>query len=34
VRERVALYDGKVDVGSGPSGGVRLAASLPVKDTA
>jgi signal transduction histidine kinase len=34
VRERVALYDGKVDVGPGPSGGVRLAASLPVKDTA
>ncbi len=34
VRERVALYDGKVDVGPGPSGGVRLAASLPVKETA
>lgn len=34
VRERVALYDGRVDVGPGPSGGVRLAASLPVKETA
>lgn len=34
VRERVALYDGTVEVGPGPSGGVRLAASLPVKESA
>lgn len=33
VRERVALYDGTVTIGPGPSGGVRLAASLPVKET-
>ncbi|HEU4515558.1 MAG TPA: sensor histidine kinase [Nocardioidaceae bacterium] len=33
VRERVALYDGTVDIGPGPSGGVRLAASLPVRET-
>jgi signal transduction histidine kinase len=33
VRERVALYDGDVRIGPGPSGGVRLAASLPVRET-
>jgi signal transduction histidine kinase len=33
VRERVALYDGDVKVGLAPSGGVRLAASLPVRET-
>jgi signal transduction histidine kinase len=33
VRERVALYDGTVDIGQGTSGGVRLAASLPVRET-
>ena len=33
VRERVALYDGTVDIEPSPSGGVRLAASLPVKET-
>lgn len=33
VRERVALYDGTVDIETSPSGGVRLAASLPVKET-
>ncbi|HSK27548.1 MAG TPA: sensor histidine kinase [Jiangellales bacterium] len=32
VRERVALYDGTVDVGMGPAGGVRLTASLPVRE--
>jgi len=29
VRERVALYDGTVEVANGPGGGVRLAATLP-----
>jgi signal transduction histidine kinase len=33
VRERVALYDGTVDVGPGTSGGVRLIASLPVSES-
>ncbi len=33
VRERVGLYDGTVDIGPGSSGGVRLAASLPVRET-
>ena len=32
VRERVALYDGTVDIGPGQSGGVRLSASLPVRE--
>ena len=32
VRERVTLYGGTVDVGPGPAGGVRLAASLPVPE--
>ena len=32
VRERVALYDGTLDIGPGSSGGVRLAASLPVRE--
>ena len=32
VRERVALYDGTVDIGPGQSGGVRLSASLPVHE--
>ncbi len=30
VRERVALYDGTVELSRGPAGGVRLAARLPV----
>ncbi len=30
IRERVALYGGTVDLGSSPSGGVRLAVSLPI----
>jgi signal transduction histidine kinase len=29
IRERVALYDGTVDLGDAPGGGVRLAAHLP-----
>jgi signal transduction histidine kinase len=29
VRERVALYDGTVEVSNGPAGGVRLSATLP-----
>ena len=29
VRERVALYDGTVEVANGPDGGVRLVATLP-----
>jgi signal transduction histidine kinase len=33
IRERVALYDGTVDLGSSPAGGVRLSASLPLKET-
>ncbi|HLN75797.1 MAG TPA: sensor histidine kinase [Nocardioidaceae bacterium] len=32
VRERVALYDGTVNLGPGESGGVRLSASLPVHE--
>jgi signal transduction histidine kinase len=32
IRERVALYDGTVDLGASPTGGVRLAASLPLKE--
>jgi signal transduction histidine kinase len=32
VRERVALYGGTVDIGPGETGGVRLAASLPVRE--
>jgi len=31
IRERVALYGGSVDLGSSPSGGVRLAVSLPLE---
>jgi signal transduction histidine kinase len=34
VRERVALYDGTVEIGAGTMGGVRLAASLPLRETA
>ncbi len=34
IRERVALYDGTVSVTPGPSGGLRLAARLPVGGTA
>lgn len=34
VRERVALYDGTVELGVGASGGVRLAASLPLREGA
>ena len=34
IRERVALYDGTVDVGSSPTGGFRLAATLPLKEPA
>ena len=34
IRERVALYDGSVEVTAGPSGGCRLAARLPVGDPA
>ncbi|MGN6578277.1 MAG: sensor histidine kinase [Nocardioides sp.] len=30
IRERVALYDGTVELSRGPAGGVRLAARLPV----
>lgn len=32
VRERVALYDGTFDIGRSATGGVRLTASLPVKE--
>ena len=32
IRERVALYGGSVDLGSSPSGGVRLAVSLPLEE--
>ena len=32
IRERVALYDGTVDVSDTPSGGVLLAASLPLRE--
>jgi len=34
IRERVALYGGSVDLGSSPSGGVRLAVSLPLEEGA
>jgi signal transduction histidine kinase len=30
IRERVALYDGTVDLTAGPTGGTRLVARLPV----
>lgn len=33
VRERVALYDGTVALTEGPAGGVRLVATIPVKET-
>jgi signal transduction histidine kinase len=33
VRERVALYDGRVELGTAASGGVRLTATLPVHET-
>jgi signal transduction histidine kinase len=33
IRERVALYDGTVDLQPSPSGGVRLAVSMPLKET-
>lgn len=33
VRERVALYDGTVALSDGPGGGVRLVATIPVKET-
>jgi signal transduction histidine kinase len=33
VRERVALYDGSVTLGTAASGGVRLEATLPVRET-
>jgi signal transduction histidine kinase len=33
VRERVALYDGTVALTEGPGGGVRLVATIPVKET-
>ena len=33
IRERVALYDGTVDVADVPGGGVRLLATIPVKET-
>ena len=32
VRERVALYDGTVTLSDGPDGGVRLVATIPVKE--
>ncbi len=32
IRERVALYGGTLDLVPDPSGGVRLAASLPLKE--
>jgi signal transduction histidine kinase len=32
VRERAAMYGGSVDIGRGTSGGVRLTASLPVRE--
>jgi signal transduction histidine kinase len=32
VRERVALYDGTVEVADAPGGGVRLRATIPVKE--
>ncbi|MPZ94662.1 MAG: hypothetical protein GEU96_07035 [Propionibacteriales bacterium] len=32
VRERVALYGGTIDVSTGPTGGVTLSASLPVRE--
>ena len=34
IRERVALYGGSVDLGASPSGGVRLAVSLPLEEGA
>ncbi len=33
VKERVALYGGEVDISTGAMGGVRLCASLPVRDS-
>jgi signal transduction histidine kinase len=32
IRERVALYGGSVDLAPAPTGGVRLAVSLPLKE--
>ncbi|MGZ5368808.1 MAG: sensor histidine kinase [Aeromicrobium sp.] len=33
IRERVALYDGTIEITPGPSGGVRLAASFPMRES-
>jgi signal transduction histidine kinase len=33
VRERVALYDGEVELTDEPGGGVRLRATIPLKET-
>src|SRR5204863_1933477 len=33
IRERVTLYGGTVDLGPSPTGGVRLAVTLPLKET-
>jgi signal transduction histidine kinase len=34
VKERVALYDGRVEITTGDAGGVRVSASLPVRESA